>query len=62
MNVTSVAVGVALFVDVTVEVDLTLTTLTQNQIATLVRNAVFTYNSTTLQQFGVVFVQSKLQS
>ena len=48
--------------DVIVEVDLALTTLTQNQIATLVRNEVFTYNTTTLQQFGVVFVQSKLQS
>ena len=48
--------------DVTVEVDLTLTTLTQNQIASLVQNAVFDYNDTTLQQFGVVFVQSKLQS
>jgi hypothetical protein len=48
--------------DVIVEVDLTLTTLTQNQIASLVQNAVFDYNDTTLQQFGVVFVQSKLQS
>jgi hypothetical protein len=47
--------------DITVEVDLTLTTLTQNQIATLVQNAVFDYNDTTLQQFGVIFVQSKLQ-
>ena len=48
--------------DIIVEIDLNLTTLTQNQIATLVRNEVFTYNTTTLQQFGVVFVQSKLQS
>ena len=48
--------------DITVEVDLTLTTLTQNQIATLVQNAVFDYNTTTLQQFGIIFVQSKLQS
>lgn len=47
--------------DITVEVDLTLTTLTQNQIAALVQNAVFDYNDTTLQQFGVIFVQSKLQ-
>ena len=48
--------------DITVEVDLTLTTLTQNQIAALVQNAVFDYNDTTLQQFGIIFVQSKLQS
>ena len=46
--------------DVIVEVDLALTTLTQNQIATLVRNEVFTYNTTTLQQFGVVLLDKSL--